>query len=75
MGMPISAHNNEIGPRFANRPGGYTRILRLSDARIGDGSTRAIFELVDNNVLEKQIKKAEEAEAEVDETEVENAGA
>ena len=62
-----------IGPRFENRPGGYTRILRLPDARIGDGSTRAIFELVDNNVLERQIKKAEEAESEVDETEVEAA--
>ena len=58
---------DEIAPRFANRSGGYTRILRLADHRIGDGSDRAIFELVDNNVLEQQIKKAEEEATIVDE--------
>ena len=58
---------DEIAPRFANRAGGYTRILRLPDHRIGDGSDRAIFELVDNNVLEQQIKKAEEEATIVDE--------
>ncbi|MGC6486438.1 MAG: 50S ribosomal protein L17 [Planctomycetota bacterium] len=58
---------DEIAPRFANRAGGYTRILRLPDHRIGDGSDRAIFELVDNNVLEQQIKKAEEEAQIVDE--------
>ena len=57
---------DEIAPRFANRSGGYTRILRLADHRIGDGSDRAIFELVDNNVLEQQIKKAEEEATVVD---------
>ena len=65
---------DEIAPRFANRPGGYTRILRLPDYRIGDGSEKALFELVDNNVLEQQIKAAEEAEAAVDETEEAEAG-
>lgn len=65
---------DEIGPRFANRPGGYIRVLRLPDHRIGDGSSKAIFELVDNNVLEMKIKAAEEAEAAVDETETEDAG-
>jgi len=53
---------DEIGPRFKNRPGGYTRILRLADYRIGDGSSKAILELVDNDVLERQIKAAESAE-------------
>ena len=48
-----------IGPRFANRPGGYTRILRLPDYRIGDGGSKVVFELVENNVLENQIKAAE----------------
>jgi large subunit ribosomal protein L17 len=65
---------DEIGPRFANRPGGYIRVLRLPDHRIGDGSSKAIFELVENNVLEMKIKAAEEAEAAVDETETEDAG-
>jgi large subunit ribosomal protein L17 len=53
-----------IGPRFANRPGGYTRILRLPDYRIGDGGTKVIFELVDNKVLEQKIKAAEATVAE-----------
>jgi large subunit ribosomal protein L17 len=48
-----------IGPRFANRPGGYTRILRMADYRIGDGGTKVVFELVENNVLEQKIKAAE----------------
>ncbi|MEO6594205.1 MAG: 50S ribosomal protein L17 [Planctomycetota bacterium] len=53
-----------IGPRFANRPGGYTRILRLPDYRIGDGGSKVIFELVENDVLERKIKAAETAVAE-----------
>ena len=34
-----------IGARFAERPGGYTRILRLGP-RQGDGAEMAILELV-----------------------------
>jgi len=62
-----------IGPRFANRPGGYTRILRLPDYRIGDGGAKAIFELVDNNVLEQKLKAAEAAQQEAPETAAANA--
>ena len=36
----------EIAPRFADRPGGYTRVLRLAKPRLGDAGTRAILELV-----------------------------
>jgi large subunit ribosomal protein L17 len=63
-----------IGPRFANRPGGYTRILRLPDYRIGDGGTKVVFELVENNVLEQKIKAAEAAAAAAP-TEEQEAGA
>lgn len=35
-----------LGPRFAERPGGYTRILRLG-RRIGDGAEMALIELVE----------------------------
>jgi large subunit ribosomal protein L17 len=59
---------DEIGPRFANRPGGYTRILRLPDYRIGDGGTKVVFELVDNKVLENKIKVAETATAKAGDT-------
>lgn len=49
---------DQIGPRYANRPGGYTRVVRLSGYRIGDGGTKAIIELVDNDVLERKLAEA-----------------
>jgi large subunit ribosomal protein L17 len=40
---------DEIAPRFADRQGGYTRVLRLAKPRLGDAGTRAILELVGKN--------------------------
>ncbi|MCA9100582.1 MAG: 50S ribosomal protein L17 [Planctomycetales bacterium] len=37
---------DEIAPRFEDRPGGYTRVVRLATPRLGDGGTQAIFEFV-----------------------------
>lgn len=37
---------DEIGPYYADRPGGYTRVIRLSKPRLGDNATRAYFGFV-----------------------------
>ena len=39
---------DEIGPKFANRSGGYTRIYRMGP-RLGDGAEMAILELVEQS--------------------------
>ena len=48
----------EIGPKFADRPGGYTRILRNSKGRLGDNATTAVFELVTHEVSSAPVVDA-----------------
>jgi len=36
-----------LGPRYAERQGGYTRILKLSKKRVGDSAEMAVMEYVD----------------------------
>ena len=36
----------EIAPRFSDRQGGYTRIIKLSDYRIGDGGSLVLLQLL-----------------------------
>jgi large subunit ribosomal protein L17 len=42
----VSKIFNELGPRFAKRPGGYTRILKFG-FRQGDNAPMAFMELMD----------------------------
>ena len=47
---------SDLAPRFADRPGGYTRIIH-SGWRIGDGAELAIIEFIGSE-LKKKDKKA-----------------
>ena len=47
---------DELGERFKDRPGGYTRIIKMG-RRAGDGAELAIIELVDN-AREKEARSA-----------------
>lgn len=46
----------DIAPRFKDRPGGYTRILKLGQ-RYGDASEMVFLELVDRKTVEKKRRK------------------
>jgi large subunit ribosomal protein L17 len=52
----------DLAPRFADRPGGYTRIVRVG-WRIGDGAELAILEFIGSE-LKKKDKKGKKAKAE-----------
>jgi large subunit ribosomal protein L17 len=51
-----------IGPRFKERPGGYTRIVHTSN-RVGDNAPMAILELVEKSEKAEEPKKEAKAEA------------
>lgn len=55
---------DEIGPRFADRNGGYTRIVKLGP-RLGDRAPMVLFELLGEPVLskDKEDKKKKEKAA------------
>ncbi len=40
----VSVLFSELAERFADRPGGYTRVVRLAEVRLGDAGRKAIIE-------------------------------
>lgn len=61
--IPFVAHSvvhrliNEVAPKYRDRPGGYTRIIRLMKRRIGDGSDLALLQLVGEEEKPERVKK------------------
>lgn len=50
----------DIGPRYTNRPGGYTRIVKIG-SRQGDGAEMVLLELVDRVIKERKKREKKES--------------
>ena len=61
---------SEIAPRYENRPGGYTRIVRLGK-RLGDAAEMCFLELLEETAPEESAAtgSAETASANADDAE------
>jgi large subunit ribosomal protein L17 len=46
-----------VAPRFSDRRGGYTRVVKLAQPRLGDAGPRAIIEFV--GVRDRQVQKSQ----------------
>ena len=54
----------EVSTKVADRPGGYTRIIRMPNMRAGDAADMCMMELVDfNDVYTTEAKKPAKAKA------------
>lgn len=65
----------EVAPRFEHRQGGYTRILRLAQPRLGDAGQRAILELVGSHDRVKEVSEKPAFEVPEEEPTAETAAA
>ena len=57
-GTVISKLFSEIGPRYLDRAGGYTRIIRLSQRRLGDNGQLVLLQLVGQEEVSKKKSKS-----------------
>jgi large subunit ribosomal protein L17 len=55
--LAVTVLLSTVAPRFRERPGGYTRIVKLAKPRLGDAGPRAILEFV--GVRDRQVQRAE----------------
>jgi large subunit ribosomal protein L17 len=53
---------DDLGPRFGQRPGGYSRIVKLG-LREGDGAQMAMLELIGSEFKKKAKKKKDKGKA------------
>ena len=58
QGTIIGKLFSELGPRYLDRTGGYTRIIRLSLRRLGDNSQLVLLQLVGRDESSKKETKA-----------------
>jgi len=61
---------SDLAPRFADRPGGYTRIIRAG-WRLGDGADLAILEFIGSELKKKDKKPRRKQDVETPEEEKE----
>jgi len=62
---------SEIGPRYLERPGGYTRIIKLAQRRLGDNGQLVLLQLVgEDDQRAKKSKTRKKTSAPVKEAEV-----
>jgi len=52
---------DKLGPRFSQRNGGYTRIVRVGQ-RVGDGAEQALLELVGSELVKRAAERAKRRE-------------
>lgn len=47
----------KLAPRFEDRPGGYTRVIRLAGVRLGDAAPKAVLQLVGDETAPGAVTK------------------
>lgn len=56
---------DELAPHFMERNGGYTRIIRLDQNRVGDNARMVLLELVDTEITKKPLIRGAKEETPV----------